>query len=144
MERIYCDTPQRVSYRNLIWAGALAAFFSASASSLIYAIASAFGAIPHDVVLANPTGSGPLTYGAVIAASIVAAASATALFAFIGKVSRHPIAGFRVAVIALLLSSLSTPFTVAAAPGAMKVSLISMHVAVASICYGLLTRLARA
>lgn len=143
MERTICDTPQRVNYRNLIPAGVLTAFVSACATAIIYTIASAFGAIPNDVVLTSPTGTGPLSYGGVITAAIIAAAVATALYAFIDKVSSRPVAGFRVAVIVLLVSSLSTPFGVHGAPAGMIAALMSMHIVVAVTCFELLARLAR-
>lgn len=136
-------TGRRVNYRSLLWVGPLAAIVAALGCGLIYAVASAVGAIPQSVLLPGPTGQGPLTLGSVIVMSVIGSLGAAIVFALIGLFSRRPVGLFRVVALVVLVLSLGTPITVSGAPVAMIVSLISMHVVVAAVSVGLLTTLAR-
>ncbi|HEX5502047.1 MAG TPA: DUF6069 family protein [Thermomicrobiales bacterium] len=133
---------RRVDYRRLLWVGPLAAVAAACACVAVYAVAAAAGAIPRDVLVPGPAGTGPLTPGSVAGAAIIGALAAAVVFALIGLVSSRPVGLFRVVALVALALSLATPATIAGAPAGMRAALLAMHVLVAAISVGLLTTLA--
>jgi hypothetical protein len=126
----------RVPAGRLLRVGVLAAVLSASANTLVLAIASSlFGAvvIPPD---------GVVTFGQVVGASVGGAVGAAAIFAVIGRFTRRPIRIFwGVATVGLLLSFL--PIALAGATGSSARTLAAMHVVAAVTNVGLLTKLGR-
>jgi Family of unknown function (DUF6069) len=123
-----------VPVRRLLRVGALAAVLSASANSLVLAIASSlFGAIvisPHGMV----------TLGQVVGASVAGAVGAVAIFALTGRFTRRPIRIFwGVAAVGLVLSFV--PIGLVGATGSSAGTLALMHVVAAVTNVGLLTAL---
>jgi hypothetical protein len=129
-------TSESVPVGRLLLVGALAAVLSASANSLVLAIASSlFGAIviPPD---------GTVTLGQVVGASVVGAVGAAAIFALAGRFTRRPIRIYwGVAAVGLLLSFV--PIELAGATGPSAGTLALMHVVAAVTNVGLLTTLGR-
>lgn len=126
---------ERVPADRLLRVGVLAAFFSATANSLVLAVAShLFGpvVIPSDE---------SVTFGQVMAASVAGAAGAAVVFAVIGRFTRRPIRAFwGIAAIGLLLSFV--PIALAGVAGSSAGALALMHVVAAATNVGLLTALA--
>src|ERR687889_706405 len=129
-------TSESVPVGRLLLVGALAAVLSASANSLVLAIASSlFGAIviPPD---------GTVTLGQVVGASVVGAVGAAAIFALAGRFTRRPIRIYwGVAAVGLRLSFV--PIELAGAAGPSAGTLALMHVVAAVTNVGLLTTLGR-
>jgi hypothetical protein len=116
--------------------GVLAAALSASANTLVLAIASSL----LGTVVIPPYGT--LTFGQVVGASVAGAVGAAAIFAVIGRFTRRPIRIFwGVAAVGLFLSFL--PIALVGATGSSAGTLALMHVVAAAINVGLLTTLGR-
>ncbi len=126
----------RVPAGRLLRVGVLVAVLSASANTLVLAIASSLlGAvvIPPD---------GTVTFGQVVGASVAGAVSAVVIFAIIGRFTLRPVRVFLgVAAVGLFLSFL--PITLAGATGSSAGTLALMHVVAAVTNVGLLTTLGR-
>ena len=126
----------RVPAGRLLRVGVLAAALSASANTLVLAIASSL----LGTVVIPPYGT--LTFGQVVGASVAGAVGAAAIFAVIGRFTRRPIRIFwGVAAGGLFLSFL--PIALAGATGSSAGTLALMHVVAAAINVGLLTTLGR-
>ncbi len=130
----------RVAYGRLLWVGPLAGAVAAVVNAVVYLLASAFGAMPPDVVV---PGQGPVTLGAVVSISFVPALLGALLFAVMGRFMRRPIRTFRVVATVVLVLSFATPFTLPGAPLAMIAALLLMHVIAAAAITGVLTTLGR-
>ena len=127
-------TSEFVPVRRLLRVGPLAAVLSASANSLVLAIASLlFGAI-----VISPDGM--VTLGQVVGASVAGAVGAVAIFALTGRFTRRPIRIFwGVAAVGLVLSFV--PIGLVGATGSSAGTLALMHVVAAVTNVGLLTAL---
>ena len=133
---------ERVAFGRLLWAGPLAAVATAVANAIVYFVAYGLGAMPRDVVV---EGSGPITLGPVVFASVVGAVAAVVVFAVVALLARRrPIRVFRIVAAVALILSFYTPFTIPGAPVAMVATLLLMHVVAAVVVVGVLTTLARA
>jgi hypothetical protein len=127
---------ERVPVGRLLRVGAVAAALSASANTLVLAIASSLlGAV---VIPPGET----VTFGQVAGASVAGAVGAVVVFAVISRSTRRPIRAFlAVAAVGLLLSFL--PIALAGATGSSAAALALMHVVAAATHVGLLTTLDR-
>ena len=127
---------ERVPVGRLLRVGAVAAALSASANTLVLAIASSLlGAV---VIPPGET----VTFGQVAGASVAGAVGAVVVFAVISRITRRPIRVFLgVAAVGLLLSFL--PIALAGATGSSAGTLAIMHVVAAATNVGLLTTLGR-
>lgn len=129
----------RVSAGRLLLYGALAGVLAAVANAVLYLVASAFGAMPEDVVV---SGGGPVTVGAVIFSSFVPAVLGAVVLAVLGRFTLRSVGIFRVVALVLLVLSFVTPFSLVGAPVAMILVLLLMHVVVAGVTVWVLTTLA--
>ncbi len=133
---------ERVAFGRLLWAGPLAAVSAAIANTIVYVVAYGLGAMPQDVVV---EGSGPITLGPVIFASVVGAVGAVVIFAIVTLLARRrPIQTFNIVAAVALVLSFYTPFTIPEAPVAMVATLLLMHVVAGVVIVGVLTTLVRA
>jgi Family of unknown function (DUF6069) len=133
---------ERVALGRLLWVGPLAAVLAAVANTVVYFVAYGLGAMPRDVVV---EGSGPVTLGPVVFASVVGAVAAVVVLAVVALLARRrPIWVFRIVAAVALVLSFYTPFTIPGAPVAMVTTLLLMHVVAAVVVVGVLTTLARA
>jgi hypothetical protein len=129
-------TAERIRAGRLFRIGVLAAVFSATANSVVLAVASSlFGpvVIPPDEAV---------TSDQVMAASVAGAVGAAVIFAIIGRFTRCPVRVFwGIAAVGLLLSFL--PISLAGVTGSSAGTLAFMHVVAAATNVGLLTRSGR-
>jgi hypothetical protein len=133
---------ERVAFGRLLWAGPLGAVSAAIANTIVYFVAYGLGAMPQDVVV---EGSGPITLGPVIFASVVGAVGAVVIFAIVTLLARRrPIQTFNIVAAVALVLSFYTPFTIPEAPVAMVATLLLMHVVAGVVIVGVLTTLVRA
>jgi hypothetical protein len=122
-----------------VWIAPITSISAGLASAAIYAVASALGAIPHDVLVSGLGGKEPLTLGLVVSTATLAATLAIVVFSVMEWRSKQPIRLFRIVALIVLVASLASPFSIAGATGGMIAALIAMHVTVAAVVVGLLT-----
>lgn len=141
MHAIDAGTCRRVHWSTGrgIWIAPITSISAGFASAVIYAVASAFGAIPDDVLVSGLGGREPLSLGLVVATATLAATIAIGVFGLIEWRSKQPIRLFRIVATIALVASLASPFSIAGATGGLIATLIAMHVAVAAVVVGLLT-----
>ena len=124
---------------RLLWVGPAAGVAAAVVNAVVYLLASAFGAMPSDVVV---PGRGPITLGAVLVSSFVPALVAAVVLALLGRFTRRPVRNFVVLAAVVFVVSLVAPFSVPGAPVPMVAAPILMHVVAAVVITGVLTALA--
>lgn len=125
----------RVAVGRLLLVGMVSAIVSAIANALVFVAAtSSFGGIVT-------TTDEPVTFGQVVVASVAGGVGAVAVFAIIGRFTRHPIRVFwGVATVGLLISFI--PIVLVGATGPSAGTLALMHVVAAAIDVFQLARLA--
>ena len=124
---------------RLLWVGPAAGVAAAVVNAVVYLLASAFGAMPSDVVV---PGRGPITLGAVLVSSFVPALVAAVVLTLLGRFTRRPVRNFVVLGAVVFVVSLVPPFSGPGAPVPMVAALILMHVVAAVVITGVLTALA--
>ena len=85
----------------------------------------------------------PIGVGNVIIAKVMGLAVAGIVFAVISRISARPIRLFWYVAAVVLVISFSGPFTISDAPGDMVAALLLMHLLVAVVGMGVMTRVAR-
>jgi hypothetical protein len=122
----------------------VAAAVSAAGNGLLYAVASAAGAMPADVLVQTPGGEQPITLVPVLMASILPALIGAALLALLNSLTDRPVAWFVGISVVVVIGMAIPPLQIPEAPTAMIVTLEVMHLVAAGAIVGVLLRLGRA
>ena len=132
------ESPTRVGVNRLVKYGFLTVFVAVVANALVRIIALSVSTVPTDFW--------PLGWGAVIISTVLTAGGATIVYGGITRFSKRPNRTFTVIAAGVLLLSFGSfvapPSVLADAPMSVLAALAVMHVNVAVVSVGVLTRAA--
>lgn len=136
------DLPARVAWARLAWAPPLAAIVAVAGTAALYVAAAAAGAVDEGVILPSLIGMGPMSLRSVSLTAVVAILGASIVLGLLAATTRRPVRIYRIVASALAAASLSMPATIPGPPGAMRLTMVGMHVVVWAVSVGVLASLA--
>ncbi|MBA2454041.1 MAG: hypothetical protein H0V47_12775 [Chloroflexia bacterium] len=122
---------------QIILAGVVAAVAASVANVMVYLIASAVGAIPDDL----PEAAELVGIPSIIVACVITITVASVAFWVFTRFSENPIKNFVILAAIVLMTSLSSPFSIEGATAGLITSLLVMHVVATAIVLIVFTRL---
>ncbi|MDQ3524753.1 MAG: DUF6069 family protein, partial [Chloroflexota bacterium] len=122
---------------QIILAGVVAAVAASVANVMVYLIASAVGAIPDDL----PEAAELVGIPSIIVACVITITVASVAFWVFTRFSENPIKNFVILAAIVLMTSLSSPFSIEGATAGLIASLLVMHVVATAIVLIVFTRL---
>jgi Family of unknown function (DUF6069) len=127
----------------LLKAAPLAGLIAAAINAVLYLIGDATGLMDKSVGMPSPEGVQPITLMPVIMASILPSIVAGIVLALLNRFTANPMRVFGILAAALLLFSLSGPFTsIPGIPTGMALLLCVMHSVVAGVVWYIFNRFA--
>lgn len=128
---------QHFSTGRVVLAGLIAAIAASVANAIVYLIASAVGAIPDDL----PEAAELVGIPSIVVACVITITVATVAFFLFSHFSRDPVKNFVILSGIVLVTSLSSPFSIEGASAGLITSLLVMHVVAAGVVVIVFTRL---